>query len=309
MLALTQSRMIAAALERLRPVSVEIEIIRTTGDVRIDQPLAEIGGKGLFTAELDRALLDGSIDFAVHSLKDLPTELDSRLIIAAIPEREDPRDVLVGPEGRVTTLAALPPGATAGTSSLRRTALARAFRKDLRVENVRGNLDTRIRKVDEGRYDALILAAAGIRRLGLSARIGEFLDGTSWLPAPGQGALAVVTRSEDGPMREILRPLHHRAADVAVRAERALLSHLEGGCQLPVGALGQSYDGGIRLWGMVASPDGRKAVRVDRTGSLDAPEALGIEVAEILLERGAGSILDRVRADLRDEHRPPIAPP
>lgn len=309
MLALTQSRMVAAALEQAHGFRVDIEIIRTTGDVRIDQPLSEIGGKGLFTAELDRALLDDRIDVAVHSLKDLPTVLDSGLVIAAIPEREDPRDVLVGPSGRATTFTSLPLGASVGTSSLRRSALARAFRKDLRVKNVRGNLDTRIRKVDEGEYDALLLAAAGIRRLGWSARIGEFLEGTSWLPAPGQGALGVMTRSDDHAMQTTLRVLHDPPSDAAVRAERALLNHLEGGCQLPVGALGKPYDGGIRLWGMVASPDGRQAVRVDRTGNLEAPEALGVEVAEILLKRGAGTILDQVRADLRKEHTPPIAPP
>lgn len=301
--------MVAAELERGGRASVSIEVIRTTGDVRIDQPLSEIGGKGLFTAELDRALLDGGIDFAVHSLKDLPTEMDAALTIAAVPEREDPRDVLVGPAGHAVTLSGLPTGATVGTSSLRRTALARAFRKDLRVESVRGNLDTRLRKVDEGRYDALIVAAAGLRRLGRSNRIGEILEGSSWLPAPGQGALALVSRSEDEATRELLSFLQHSQTDAAVRAERALLNRLEGGCQLPVGALGKTYDGGIRLWGMVASPDGRQVVRADRTGDLEEPEMLGLEVAEILVERGADAILEEVRTALQQGQAPPITPP
>ena len=296
-LALTQSRWVAAALGRTRDVRVALEVIRTKGDRTLDRPLPEIGGKGLFTAELDRALLDGDVDLAVHSLKDLPTGGQDGLRIACIPEREDPRDVVVGPRGPPTTLAGLPEGATVGTSSLRRRAFLRAFHGGLRVESVRGNLDTRIRRVDEGLYDAVLVAAAGVRRLGLSDRVGEWLERTAWLPAPGQGALAVVTRAEDEEASELLGPLHDEPTAAAVGAERSLLERLEGGCQVPLGALGLPYEGGLRLWGLVASPDGRRAVRADLTGDPRDPEALGVAVAEALLERGAGDILDEVRGE------------
>ena len=305
LLALTQSRTVAASIESACGMEVGIDVITTSGDLRIDLPLSELGGKGLFTAELDRALVDGSIDLAVHSLKDLPTELDPALTIAAIPEREDARDVLIGPEHREVSLSTLAPGARVGTSSLRRTALARAFRPDLDIRNIRGNLDTRLRKMDEGLFDAVILAAAGVRRLGWSARISEMLDAAFWLPAPGQGALALVVRSDNHALRTTLGILTHAPTSASVRAERALLNHLEGGCQVPIGALGKPFDGGLRLWGIVASPDGRRVVRGDLTGSLDHPERLGTEVAELLLARGADIVLDRVRRDLA----PPLSPP
>jgi hydroxymethylbilane synthase len=179
-----------------------------------------------------------------------------------------------------------------GTSSLRRRALLAAFRPDLRAESVRGNLDTRLRKLDEGRCDALLLAAAGLRRLELGHRVGEALERTSWLPAPGQGALAVVIRSDDRELAELLSELHHPPTAGAVSAERALLHRLEGGCQVPIGALGVPFHGGLRLWGLVLSPDGRQAVRADLTGAPGQPEQLGERVAELLLERGAREVLD-----------------
>jgi hydroxymethylbilane synthase len=290
-LALTQSRSIAEALARGR-VQVELEVLQTRGDQVLDRPLPEIGGKGLFTEALDRALLERRVDLAVHSLKDLPTDSVDGLAVACIPEREDPRDVLVGPGGRSITLGGLPHGAVVGTSSLRRRALLAAFRPDLQTESIRGNLDTRLRKLDEGRCHALLLAAAGLRRLGLAHRIGEALERTSWLPAPGQGALAVVTRADDEALARQLAPLHHAATASAVRAERALLRHLEGGCQIPIGALAVPFHGGLRLWGLVLSPDGRHAVRADLTGTSDEPEALGERVAELLLARGAREVLE-----------------
>jgi hydroxymethylbilane synthase len=273
-------------------VQVELEVLQTRGDQVLDRPLPEIGGKGLFTEALDRALLEGRIDLAVHSLKDLPTDTVEGLIVACIPEREDPRDALVGPGGRSVSLAGLPDGAVVGTSSLRRRALLAAFRPDLVGESIRGNLDTRLRKLDEGRCHALLLAAAGLKRLGLGHRIGEALERTSWLPAPGQGALAVVTRAGEPSLAELLAPLHHEPTVSAVRAERALLHHLEGGCQVPIGALGVPFHGGLRLWGLVLGSDGRNAVRADLTGTPDEPERLGERVAEALLERGARELLD-----------------
>ena len=297
LLALTQSRQVARAVEEASGVEVEIEVISTRGDRQQDKPLPEIGGKGLFTAELDRALIAGDIDFAVHSLKDLPTEQPEGLALACVPEREDPRDVLVGPTGSETSLATLREGAVVGTSSLRRQALALAFRPDVEVRPVRGNLDTRLDKVDAGQYDALVLAAAGIRRLGREERIGEWLEKTAWLPAPGQGALGVVTRADDPETRRILAALHHDASAVAVTAERALLASLEGGCSVPIGAHAMAYGPGLRLWALVASPDGTRLVRDDLTGETDDPEALGLRLAESLRGRGAIDILDELEED------------
>lgn len=293
-LATAQSRWVARRIEETAGVAVELEIIRTKGDEYKDRPLPEIGGKGLFTAELDRALLEGEIDLAVHSLKDLPTDVPPDLVLACVPERVDPRDVLVGPRGEDLSLESLPSGATVGTSSLRRRALTLAFRSDVEVVPMRGNLDTRLRKVDEGHCDVLVLAAAGVIRLGRRDRVGEWLERTAWLPAPGQGALAVVTRRDDRGTRAHLRALHHEPSAARVRAERTLLRALEGGCQAPIGALGLSYGPGLRLWGLVASPDGTRLVQADLTGGADEGEELGNRVADLLLKRGAADILDEL---------------
>jgi hydroxymethylbilane synthase len=295
-LALTQSRTVARALEAASGVKVELEIISTRGDRQQDRPLPEIGGKGLFTAELDRALLDGDIQLAVHSLKDLPTDQHPDLALGCVPERVDPRDVLVGPSGASVSLKSLPSGAVVGTSSLRRRALALAFRPDVDVQPVRGNLDTRLDKVDAGVCDALILAAAGVVRLGRENRIGEWLEKTSWLPAPAQGALAIVTRADDVATLEALRPLHHAPTAAAVLAERTFLAALEGGCQVPIGAVALPYGPGLRLWGLVASTDGRRVVRDDLTGEVSDPEALGLRLAESVRTRGATEILMELEA-------------
>jgi len=290
-LALTQSRHVQARLEAGGEVRVEIEVVRTAGDRYQDRPLPEIGGKGLFTRELDQALVDGTLDLAVHSLKDLPTDSPEGLVLAAVPPREDPRDVLIGPAGASTSFEGLASGSTVGTSSLRRRALTLAFRSDLEVEPIRGNLDTRIGKVDDGRFDAIVVAAAGVLRLGVEERIGEWLERTAWLPAPGQGALAVVGRSDDEEVAAHLERLDDPPTRAAVVAERSLLASLGGGCQVPIGALGLPFEDGLRLWALVASPDGTRLVRADRTGRIDRPEELGLEVAEILRGRGAGEIL------------------
>ncbi|GMR12736.1 MAG: hydroxymethylbilane synthase [Gemmatimonadota bacterium] len=297
-LALIQSRTVATAVEGVGTARVEVEIIQTTGDSVQDRPLPEIGGKGLFTQELDSALMEGRIQFAVHSLKDLPTDMDPRLCVAATSERLDPRDVIAGPAGSHTTLAGLPTGAILGTSSLRRAALARAFRPDLDVRDIRGNVDTRLAKVDAGEYDAVVLAGAGLVRLGLEERVGEWMERTSWLPAPAQGALGIVTRTDDEETRALLEPLRHPETEMAVTAERALLAALGGGCHVPVGALGLTYADGLRLWGLVASPDGRHLVRSDITGSAHDPAGLGRRTAQTLIERGAGELLEATQADI-----------
>ena len=294
-LALTQSALVREALEA-RGFGVEVEVIQTTGDRDRSTALSRIGGKGLFTKELDVALLEERIDFAVNSLKDLPTEAEPGLGLAAVPEREDPRDVLIGPAGRAgrTTLQGLARGSRVGTSSLRRRALARAFRPDWEVDNIRGNLDTRIAKVDRGEWDAIIVAAAGVRRLGLWNRVGEALERTAWLPAPGQGALGLVTRADDRATKSALGSLDHPASRAAVQAERAVLAALGGGCQTPVGALGVTYGHGIRLWGCVATVDGERVVRGDLTGGIEEPDSLGFKLADLLRRRGGGELLEEL---------------
>ena len=294
LLALAQSHTTKAALEADGGTQVEVEVIRTTGDTNLDQPLPEIGGKGVFTRELDEALLDGGVDLVVHSLKDLPTALPDGLCLAATPPRVDPRDVLVGPASEQTTLTSLKTDAVVGTSSLRRAALLKAFRRDVEPRDIRGNVDTRLRKVDEGEYDAVILAGAGLIRLGLEDRAVHWLEGTAWLPAPGQGALGIVTRMDDAETRSRVEALDDPQTRAAVSAERALLESLGGGCQVPLGALGMPYEEGLRLWGLVASTDGTRVVRGDVTGAAGEPKELGNRLAELLEQRGARAILDEV---------------
>ena len=292
----------ASALKAGAGARVSLHTIRTEGDERADASLARIGGEGVFTSALDDALLEGGVDVAVHSLKDLPTRMTPGLCVAATPAREDPRDALVLPPGEQRTLATLPAGSRIGTGSQRRAALARAFRPDCRVVPMRGNVDTRLAKLDRGECDALVLAAAGLARMGLGHRANELLERTAWLPAAGQGALAVVVRRDDGRARRLAAALDHRPTRQAVRAERELLRMLGAGCHLPVGVLGLPYPGGLRLWAMVLGPDGRRVVRADRTGHQAEPERLAADLAAVLLGRGAGEIL----ADLP---RAPAGPP
>ena len=286
-LALWQARHVAARLEQLGE-QTRIEIIKTTGDKITDVPLAQVGGKGLFTKEIEEALLEGSIDLAVHSLKDMPAAVPAGLTLAAFPEREDPRDGLVG-----CTLAELRPGVRVGTSSLRRAAQLHALGRGLVIETLRGNVDTRLRKLDEGQYDAIVLAAAGLRRLGWENRITELLDPAVMCPAAGQGALAIETRAGktggDGAAQEIARKLDHAQTRAAVTAERALLAELEGDCQVPIGAYAQLEGSSIHLRAIVASPDGQRVIRDSLCG--EEPIALGHELGRRLLASGAREIL------------------
>jgi len=282
-LALWQARHIASCLQKLG-VETRLEIIKTTGDKITDVPLAQVGGKGLFTKEIEEALLAGAIDLAVHSLKDMPTGLPAGLTLAAIPEREDPRDALIG-----KPLAELSAGSRVGTSSLRRAAQLHALGRGLVTENLRGNVDTRLRKLDEGHYDAIVLAAAGLRRLGWGERIRQLIDVEVMCPAAGQGALAIETRDDGGAGHEIARKLDHAETNAAVTAERSLLATLEGGCQVPIGAHAK-FDGGVlHLLAVVASPDGTRVMR-DRAEGRDAL-ALGRELGERMLASGARDIL------------------
>jgi len=282
-LAMWQARYVAARLEALGE-QIRIEVIKTSGDRIQDVPLAAAGGKGLFTKEIEEALLAGAIDLAVHSMKDLPTELAPGLAIAAIPEREDPRDALVG--------ASLEAAAKIGTSSLRRAAQLRAFRSTLTIETLRGNVDTRLRKLDEGRYDSIVLAAAGLRRLGWENRIGEILPVEIMCPAGGQGALAIETRAGFGRGSELARKLDHAETRAAVEAERAFLAMMGGGCQVPIGAYARLDGGAIHLIAVVASPDGARTIRGHHHGP--NPAVVGTELGQRLLDRGAREILDEI---------------
>ena len=305
-LALWQSRAVRDALRAADPsLAVEIEVVRTTGDRIQDVPLAKIGDKGLFTKELDAALLSGAADLAVHSLKDVPTRLPDGLALAAVTTREDPRDVLLLPPGRMGDLASLPPGSRVGTSSLRRRAQLQALRPDLEVLDLRGNLNTRLAKLDRGDYDAILLAAAGVLRLGWIDRIAACLDAPAWLPAVGQGALAVVARADGADVLERLRPLHDPAAGACTAAERALLRALEGGCQVPIGALGTVEGTRVVLHALVADLDGSEVIRVEESGPMDEAEAVGRRAADALLALGAADVLARIRAAFAPE---PAAP-
>ena len=286
-LALWQARWVQARLGELGH-ECRIDIIKTTGDKITDVPLAKVGTNGLFTKEIEEALLEKRADLAVHSLKDLPTELPQGLVLAAVPPREDPRDAIVGKR-----IAELPQGASVGTSSLRRSAQLRRLRPDLLVESVRGNVDTRLRKLDEGRYEAILLAAAGLRRLGWEQRIAEYLEPSVMCPAVGQGALAIETRA-NGAGFEACRALDHPATHAAVDAERGVLLALGGGCQVPIGAYAVVEGGRVRVDAIVASPDGSELVRGESQGPVAEAHALGRRLGEDLLERGAGRILELV---------------
>lgn len=305
-LALWQSRHVRDRLRAAQPgLDIEIEIIQTTGDKILDVPLAKIGDKGLFTKELDRALLDGRVDFAVHSLKDVPTRIEPGLTLAAVSKREDPSDALIVAPGVPARFLELPAGARVGTSSLRRRAQLLARRKDLTVLDLRGNVDTRLAQVAAGKYDAIILALAGIKRLGFADRASDVLGGDDWLPAVAQGALGIICREDDARTREILSVLDDEPTHRATAAERAFLRKLEGGCQVPIAALGTSEGNQVRLRGLVASLDGDQLLRGERTDS--DPAAAGRELARELLDRGAAEILDAVRLSMQ-QAPPPAAP-
>ena len=288
-LALWQANHISSLLQEQRH-SVSIEIIKTTGDKITDVALAKVGTKGMFTKEIEEALAEGRVDLAVHSLKDLPTELPAGFTIAAVPEREDPRDVFLAE--RYAGVGALPIGAKVGTSSLRRQAQLHAIRRDINIIPLRGNVDTRLRKLKSGEFDAIILAAAGVARLGLNSAMREYLTLDAICPAAGQGALAIETRAGDAETIAALKFLDHAATRAAVECERAALNALGGGCQVPIGAHAEHVGDALVLRAVVASPDGHKLVREQRSGT--NPHKLGAEVGRALLAHGAQRILDAV---------------
>jgi hydroxymethylbilane synthase len=288
-LALWQTRWVIARLQQARPdVEFRIQRITTRGDVVRDRALSQVGGKGLFVKEIEAALLAGEIDLAVHSLKDMPTDLPEDLAIGAVTAREDPRDVLVSRLG--LKLAELPPGARVGTGSLRRAAQLRASRPDLQIVDLRGNVDTRLRKAATEEYDAVVLAAAGLIRLGYSDRITEYLSPGVMLPAGGQGALCVEVRAGDEATRTLVSMVHDPLTDAAVTAERAFLARIGGGCQVPIAAYGIVNDDELWLRGLVASIDGSRLLRNDLCGSWTEPAALAQALAEEMLAQGADEI-------------------
>ncbi|MBI4832199.1 MAG: hydroxymethylbilane synthase [Candidatus Lindowbacteria bacterium] len=293
-LAMTQTQWVADQIKAYRPdLDFHIKKISTSGDKIADVPLAKVGGKGLFTKEIENELLSGDVDMAIHSMKDLPTELPKGLQIGAVPMREDARDALVSRGHK--KFSELPPGAVIGTCSLRRKAQLLAARPELQVADLRGNLDTRLRKVEEGKYDALLLACAGIRRLGRQEVITEIIELDKVIPAVGQGALCIEIRENNPFVEEVIRPLNHAETECAIRAERALMARLEGGCQVPVGAHARMENSSLVLYGVVASIWGEKIVRAQDTGDPAEPEELGNRVAGRLIMMGAKEILDEIR--------------
>lgn len=294
-LALWQSNHVAATLKEKAGVDIELKIIKTQGDKILDAPLSKIGDKGLFVKEIETALLECEADLAVHSCKDVPTQIPAGLVLGAFLKRVDSRDVLIARDNK--SLDELPAGSVVGTSSLRRIAQVLNRRPDLRIKDVRGNLDTRLRKMEDGEYDAIILAAAGLDRMGWSEGITERIANDVMLSAVGQGAIAVEIRDVDEEMRELMRHLEDADTRAAVIAERALLRELEGGCQIPIGALGVIEGGKLKLDGMVASLDGKKMIREVILGDAADAEALGVELANTLRGLGADEILAEVRAE------------
>lgn len=292
-LALAQSEWVKRQIEGKYPdARVSLVKIKTKGDRILDSPLSKIGGKGLFVKEIEEALLRKDVDLAVHSMKDVPAEVPDGLGICVYPEREDPRDAFVSPD--YGDLSDLPVGSRVGTGSLRRSAQLLHRRPDLEIVSLRGNVDTRLRKLSEEGLQAVILAAAGLRRLGFAERIKTALSTTEFLPAIGQGALGLEMRVDDDFVRESLDFLNHEETEISVRAERAFLQTLEGGCQVPIAGYGRLDGRELILEGMVAELDGSKVIREQMIGEKDHPEALGRSLGERLLGLGAGRILERI---------------
>jgi len=292
-LAVQQAEWVQARLREVAPgVTVALQRIKTSGDMIVDVPLAAIGGKGLFVKEIEEALLRGEIDLAVHSMKDVPTVLPDGLDILCVPAREDPRDVLISRDA--VSLDQLPRGSRVGTSSLRRQAQLLHHRPDLTVQLLRGNLDTRLRKLRDGEYDAIILAAAGLRRMGWANEVTEYLPPEVSLPAIGQGALGLEGRRDDGFVRHLVAPLEHPPTRTAVTAERALLKRLEGGCQVPIAAHATIKGDTLILDGLIASVDGQQFIRDTVQGPVPDARALGVQLAEKLLARGGAPILNEI---------------
>lgn len=292
-LALWQSEHIKARLEALYPeLEVEIVGMTTKGDKILDVPLAKIGGKGLFVKELEASMLEGDTDIAVHSMKDVPMEFPEGLELAVICEREDPFDAFVS--NQVSSLDELPQGARVGTSSLRRQSQIAALRPDLEILPLRGNVNTRLAKLDAGEYDAIILAASGLKRLGFNERIKSTLPENDSLPAVGQGALGIECRSQDHAIKELLKPLRHEPTWLCVSAERAMNHYLHGGCQVPIAGYATLSGDEISMTGLVASTDGCNVLKASQKGSATDAEKLGVDIAKALLEQGAGELLKAV---------------
>jgi hydroxymethylbilane synthase len=293
LLAVTQSTWVKKQIESQYPqTDVELVRITTKGDKILDVPLAKVGGKGLFVKEIEDALLDGRVDLAVHSIKDVPAEIPDGLRVAIIPRREAAADAFVSV--KYNNLKELPPGAVVGTSSLRRKAQISALRPDIIVNDLRGNLDTRLKKLDEHQYDAIILAAAGLNRLDLQKRISSLFTMAQMLPAVGQGALGIELRSCDTKLLSDMQFLHHEETATTVTAERAFLLRLEGGCQVPIGGHAVLTGNKITLTGLIASVDGKIILREQQQAPLENAEQLGIELAQVLLDLGGKRILDEV---------------
>jgi hydroxymethylbilane synthase len=274
--------------------AVEIVEITTEGDVQQQGPVADIGAPGVFTKEIQRAVLSGAVDVAVHSLKDLPTDLVAGLVLAAVPPRESPADVLVSKDS--VKLDELPESARIGTGSLRRQAQLRYVRRDLQISNIRGNVDTRVRKLEAGEFDAIVLAEAGLKRLGLAARITQVLPFDVMMPAVGQGALGIECRADDAAALTVLKSIDDAATHAAVVAERALLAHLSGGCLAPIGALGQVQNGFLQLVAVVLSPDGSQRLAASDAAPAEDAERLGEHVAHTLLAQGAAELISAGRS-------------
>ncbi|MGO1617398.1 MAG: hydroxymethylbilane synthase [Oceanisphaera sp.] len=293
MLALWQAQDVKARLEQLHPhITVELVPMTTKGDVLLDTPLAKIGGKGLFIKELEQAMLEGRADIAVHSMKDVPVEFPEGLGLTVICERDDPRDAFVS--NHYTHLEQLPAGAVVGTASLRRECQVRARYPHLEVKMLRGNVQTRLRKLDEGQYDAIILATAGLKRLELQERIAGLMSPEDSLPANGQGAVGIECRLDDAELLELLAPLDHHDTRLRVEAERAMNQGLQGGCQVPIGSYAELQGDQIWLRGLVGRPDGTQVLYEEVTGPATQGKALGSEMAKRLLARGADKILAEV---------------
>ncbi len=295
-LALWQAEFVKAQLEHFHPgIQVELLKMTTKGDKILDAPLAKVGGKGLFVKELEQGMLEGRADIAVHSMKDVPVDFPEGLHLAVICEREDPRDAFVS--NTYASLEDLPQGAVVGTSSMRRQAQLRERRPDLQIKDLRGNVNTRLAKLDAGDFDAIILAAAGLIRLGFQERIREFIDTNVSLPAIGQGAVGIECRSDDPRINALIAPLNHDETAIRVRAERAMNDRLNGGCQVPIGGYAVLEQGVLLMRGLVARPDGSEVVRGDIAGRPEDAEELGTVLADDLLSRGAGEILKEVYGD------------
>jgi hydroxymethylbilane synthase len=294
-LALWQANWVQSVLKQKSPSqAVELVTIKTQGDKILDVPLAKVGGKGLFVKEIEQALLARRIDIAVHSMKDMPADIPEGLYIGAIPERENPLDVFISRSG--AGFNELAGGSVIGTSSLRRSAQLHYARPDMVTQPIRGNLDTRLKKLESENFDALVLAAAGVKRLNLEHKITEYLDPELMLPAIGQGALCIEIRKDDSIVGSLVASLDHAATRAAVTAERAFLKRLEGGCQVPIAGHGRISENQFTLTGLVAEVDGTRVIKGEKSGPLNASTSIGIELAEELLAKGADKILEKFKS-------------